>query len=73
MSPKEDPMDVLVWLIGQGYTVATRSIYNGAAFHARAVRGETVLISEGRELGAVLRNLKIDAENAAQKVKSQSR
>lgn len=64
MSPKQDPLDVFVWLIGQGYVVAARSVYNGTSFHVRAVKGETVHISEGRELGAVLRNIKIDAENA---------
>jgi hypothetical protein len=64
MSQKEDPLDIFTWLIGQGYAVAARSVYNGTSFHVRAVKGEEVLISEGRELGAVLRNIKIDAEKA---------
>lgn len=64
MSPKEDPLETFIWLIGQDYTVAARSVYNGTSFHVRAVKGETILIAEGRELGAVLRNIKIDAENA---------
>jgi len=64
MSQKEDPLDIFTWLIGQGYAVAARSVYNGTSFHVRAVRGEEVIISEGRELGAVLRNVKIDAEKA---------
>lgn len=63
MSHREDPLDTFTWLIGQGYTVAARSVYNGTSFHVRAVKGETVLIAEGRELGAVLRSIKIDAEN----------
>lgn len=64
MIQKEDPLDIFTWLIGQGYAVAARSVYNGTSFHVRAVKGEEVLISEGRELGAVLRNIKIDAEKA---------
>jgi hypothetical protein len=64
MIQKEDPLDIFTWLIGQGYAVAARSVYNGTSFHVRAVRGEEVIISEGRELGAVLRNVKIDAEKA---------
>jgi len=62
VAPKEDPLDTLTWLIGQGYTVAMRSVYNGATFHARAVKGDVVLVAEDRELGAVLRRIKIDAE-----------
>jgi hypothetical protein len=66
MISKEDPIDILVWLISQGYAVAARSVYNGTSFHVRAVKGETVLVSEGRELGKVLRNIKVDAGNEVQ-------
>lgn len=73
MSPREDPLETFTWLIGQGYTVATRSVYNGTKFHVRAVKGDVVLVAEDRELGMVFKSIKTDAENVAFKAANRRR
>lgn len=62
----DDPMDILCWLMERGYTVAFRGVYKQSAFHVRAVRGESVLIREGRELRALMKDLRREAKQNAQ-------
>lgn len=58
----KDPVDILCWLISQGYTVAFSGVYRQSLFHIRAVRDEVVLVKEGRELRNVLEDLRHDAQ-----------
>jgi hypothetical protein len=58
----KDPVDILCWLISQGYTVAFSGVYGQSLFHVRAVRNEAVLVKEGRELRNVLEDLRHDAK-----------
>lgn len=61
----EDPMDILCWLIERGYTVAFRGVYGQSQFHVRAVRKEFVIIREGRELRALMKDLRREAQQNA--------
>lgn len=56
-----DPLDALVYLVQEGFSVAVRSVYAGNQMHVRAVRGEKVLITEHRDLGEALRQIRDDS------------
>lgn len=62
----DDPLDILCWLMERGYTVAFRGVYNRTVFHVRAVRAEIVLVREGRDLRAVMKDLRREAQQNAQ-------
>jgi hypothetical protein len=63
----KDPLDALTFMIETGFTVAVRGVYNQSQFHLRAVQGETVIITEDRDLGKALLKLRDESRRVLHK------